>query len=125
MKLTEFAVVHERGDASQLLDDPLVHCRAGRQLVLTYVSRQGLMDYCRVPGVRQITLRQWNMVVDRNLDAFSRIIEAKFERDDWMIYSIRGRVLPRLVVTLQDMESSTEDFSIDVLDLDAGFGRRA
>jgi hypothetical protein len=70
MRLSHFAVVHARGGASAVLDDPLVHCFADNQVVLTYVSRQALMDYFHVPGDRRITLAQWNLVVDRNLDAF-------------------------------------------------------
>jgi hypothetical protein len=36
--------VHERGDAAPLIDHPLVHCFAGNQIVLAYISRQALMD---------------------------------------------------------------------------------
>src|SRR5436189_5883447 len=86
MKPSTFHVVHERGDAAPLLDDPLIHCQAGRQLVLAYVSRTALMDYFRIPGDKRITLQQWNLVVDRNLDAFKRIIEGKFERDEWELH---------------------------------------
>jgi hypothetical protein len=73
-----FAVVHRRDNASALSDDPPVHCYAGKQIVLTYISRQALEDYFRIPCDERITLAQWNLVVDRNLDAFKRIIEAKF-----------------------------------------------
>ena len=60
MKLSAFAVVHERGDVSAVLDDPLVHSYSGKQLILTYVSRQALMDHFRIPGDSGITLAQWN-----------------------------------------------------------------
>jgi hypothetical protein len=121
MKLSAFAVVHERGDASAVLDNPLVHCYSGKQLILTYVSRQALMDYFRVPGDSRVTLAQWNLVVDRNLEAFSRIIEAKYERDDWDVHSAYGQSYPRVTVTLEDMRRSGEQFTIEVLKLDAGF----
>jgi hypothetical protein len=124
MKLSMFNVVHERGDAAPLLDDPLVHCYAGNQFVLAYISRQALMDYFRVPGDSRITLQQWNLVVDRNLDAFKRIIEGKFERDEWEVYKTLGQSYPRLLITLDDMQSNGERFTADVLDLDAGFWRR-
>jgi hypothetical protein len=93
MKLSHFAVVQARGGASAMLDDPLVHCFDDKRVVLTYVSRQALMDYFRVPGHRRITLAQWNLVVDRNLDAFKRIIEAKYARGDWQVHNTLGQSL--------------------------------
>ena len=94
MKLSMFSVVHERGDTAPLLDDPLIHCQATRQLVLAYVSRTALMDYFRIPGDKRITLQQWNLVVDRNLEAFKRIIEGKFERDEWEMEERLGQSYP-------------------------------
>jgi hypothetical protein len=120
-----FAVVHERGSASALFDDPLVHCYAGKQIVLAYISRQALEDYFRIPGDVRITLAQWNMVVDRNLEAFKRIIEAKFARDDWALHNAQGQTYPKLLVTLEDMQRSSEKFTIEVLKLKGGFWRRA
>ena len=94
MKLSMFSVVHERGDTAPLLDDPLIHCQAARQLVLAYVSRTALMDYFRVPGDKRITLQQWNLVVDRNLEAFKRIIEGKFEHDEWEVEKDWAKAIP-------------------------------
>lgn len=121
MALSNFNVVHERGGT---FDDPLVHCYAGRQLVLTYVSLEALRDYFHVPGDVRITLRQWNLVVDRNLGAFKPIIEAKFARDEWDFHNAYGQSYPKLVVTLEDMRRSGEEFTIDVLGLDAQFRHR-
>lgn len=45
VKLSTLSVVYERGDAAPLLDDPLIHCQAGQQLVLAFVLRNALMDY--------------------------------------------------------------------------------
>jgi hypothetical protein len=126
MKLSHFAVVHARGGASIVLDDPLVHCFADKQVVLTCVSRQALMDHFHVPGDRRITLAQWNLVVDRNLDAFERIIEAKYARGDWELYNtLWGQSFPKIVITLEDMQSSGKEFTMDVLNLDAEFWARA
>jgi len=124
MKLSMFAVVYERGDVFTFLDDPLVHCYADKQLVLTYISRQALMDYFRVPGNSHVTVQQWSLVVDRNLDAFKRIIEAKYERDDWKVHNAYGQSYPKLVVTLEDMQRSGEEFTAEVIYLDAGFRLR-
>ena len=82
MRLSDFNVVHGRDDVSAL-DDPLVHCFDGKQVVLAYVARQALMDYFRIAGNQAVTLRQWNLVVDRNLEAFKAIIEAKYKNGDW------------------------------------------
>jgi hypothetical protein len=121
MKLSKFSVVHERGDAAPLLDDPLIHCQFNRQLVLAYVSRTALMDYFRIPGDKRITLQQWNGVIDRNLDAFKRIIEGKFERDQWDVHTRLGQIYPRVLVMLEDMQRSGEQLTAEVLNLDAGF----
>jgi hypothetical protein len=91
MHLSDFNVVHERGDSSQLLDDPLIQCFAGDQVVLAYVSRQALMDHFRVPGDVRITLNQWSLVVDRHIDDFKPIVEGKFERDEWQFVEKHGR----------------------------------
>jgi len=117
MALSKFVVAPARGDGAT--GNPHIRCHAGRQLVLTDVSEVALEDYFRVPGDAGITLQQWNLVVDRNLDAFKRIIEAKYERDDWQVHNAYGQSYPKLVVTLEDMQRSGAHFSIDVLDLDA------
>ena len=113
MKLSMFSVVHERGDTAPLLDDPLIHCQAARQLVLAYVSRAALMDYFRIPGDKRITLQKWNLVVDRNLEAFKRIIEGKFERDEWEVEKRLGQSYPRMLITLEDMQRSGEQFKAE------------
>ena len=61
----------------------------------------------------------------RKFDAFSGIIEAKYERDDWDVHSAYGQSYPRLTVTLEDMRCSGEQFTIEVLKLDAGFRSRS
>jgi hypothetical protein len=70
MKLSTLAVVHARNEG---FGDPLIHCHAGKQLVLTYVARKALEDYFRVPGGTPVTLQQWNLVVDRSLFQIERI----------------------------------------------------
>jgi hypothetical protein len=120
MKLSMFSVVHERGDTAPLSDDPLIHCQAGKQLVLAYVSRAALIDYFRILREMRITVEQWNRVVDRNLDAFKRIIEGKFERDEWEMQERLGQNYPRMLITLGDMQRSGEEFTAKASDLDAG-----
>lgn len=124
MKLSDFSVVHARGNTGAFLDDPLIHCFAGQQVLLVYVSRQALMDYFRIPGGQRISLRQWNLVVDRNIDLLKPIIESKFDRDDWDIYNAHRQSYPRLVLTLEDLQQCSEKLTITVLDIDAGFRPR-
>jgi hypothetical protein len=121
MQLSSFEVAHARGDAGLIIDDPLIRCFAGDQMVLAYVSRQALMDYFRVPGDQRISLNEWNLVVDRHLDGFKPIIQQKFEGDDWDIYNSYNQSYPKIVVTLQDMQRSEYPFSMDVLNPRAGF----
>ena len=124
MSLSSFMVVHARGADSPMFDDPLVHCFAEKQIVLAYISRQALMDYFQIPGDRRITLKDWNLVVDRHLDGFTPIIESKFENDQWDIFNSFGQSYPRIVITLEDMRRSGYPFTIDVLDLKAGWQNR-
>jgi hypothetical protein len=98
-------------------DDPLIHCQDGRQLMLAYVSRMALMDYFRIPGEKRITMQQWNVVVDRNLDAFKRIVEAKYKRGEWEVHNTQGQSYPRVLVRLEDMQCSGEQFTAEVLNL--------
>lgn len=79
------------------------------------------MDYFQIPGERHLTLSDWNLVVDRNLDSFKSIIETKFDRDEWEVYSAYGQNYPKVVITLEDMTRSGQQFTISVLDMDARF----
>ncbi|MFZ0847118.1 MAG: hypothetical protein WAM62_15135 [Pseudolabrys sp.] len=119
MVLSNFAVVHARAD--EMFGDPLVHCHTDKQLVLSYVAREALEDYFRIAGEDRRTLRQWNLVVERNLEAFGRIITKKYERDEWAVHNAHGQSYPRITITLQDMQDCGEKFSDDVLKLDANY----
>ena len=91
-------------------------------MVLAFVSRTALDDYFRVPGSERRTLRQWNLVVESNRDAFARIVTSKYERGQRSTYrSTIGQSFPRVDVTLADMEGCGEKFHDDVLKLRASF----
>jgi hypothetical protein len=75
------------------------------------------MDYFNVPGDQRITLQQWNLVVDRNLDAFKQIIEGKFERDEWDVQKRQGQSYPHMLITLEDMQRGGEQFAASARDL--------
>jgi hypothetical protein len=118
MRLSSFEVLYERHDAAQLLDDPLIRCFVGDQMVaLACVKRSALMDRFRVPGDRIITLNEWNVVVESNLAAFEAIIQRKYDSGDLS----RGKSYSTIIVTLQDMERGGHDFSMSVLDVKGHF----
>ena len=55
-----------------------IHCFDCKQLVLAFVERTALADYfsmARIPGMRVS-----NLIVDHNLEAFARIVTAKYSR---------------------------------------------
>jgi hypothetical protein len=117
MTLTGFGVV--QAAYGSRIGDPLVHCYDGKQLVLAYVERQALMDYFRIPGGASITLAGWNSVIERNLDAFERIIAAKYDSGDWYRHRAYGQNYPRLFLTLGDIERSGEKLIADFAELEA------
>ena len=121
MALSSFAVVHARTDGEEhTIDEPLIHCFDGKQLVLAFVERTALADYfsmARRPGMRVS-----NLIVDRNLEAFSRIVTAKYSRGQVDAYSAYDdQTFPRVDITLEDMERSGEQFTAVVLKPEAAF----
>ena len=84
--------------------------------VLAFIPTVHLDDYFRRS---HLSGKQANLLVDRNLDAFARIISAKFERGAHRPYSRFGSTLPRVDITLDDLESSGETMTDSVLELSA------
>src|SRR5262245_10000200 len=120
MKLSDFEVAHKPGPATTF-GDPLIRCYDGSQLVQGYIDRKALDDYFQLPGGERITVQQLEFVVQQNLDAFARIIDAKYQRGEFITVDLPGGKYPRVVVTEQDMTASGEKLSADVLKLKAGF----
>lgn len=113
IKFPSCCVLHGRdpSGAPVFMTDPLVKCEAGKQLVLAEISRQALNDHYYPNGVApRLPLSHWNQKVEQNLAAFQRIIEAKFNNDDWSIYNTLGQSFPKITVTLEDMLRSGEQF---------------
>jgi hypothetical protein len=118
MKLTAFAVVHSRIDGVEhTVDAPLIHCFDGKKIVLAYVSRTALEDYFSLSA--RPSMQDSNLLVDRNLDALSRIVTSKYERGERSVYNTFGQSYPRVDVTLEDMKSSGEEFTAEVLKVKA------
>jgi hypothetical protein len=118
MTLTDFAVVHSRIDGVEhTVDAPLIHCFDGKQRVLAFVSRNALEDYFSL-SVRP-SMQDGNLLVDRNLDAISRIVAAKYERGERSVYTTFGQSYPRVDITLEDMKDSGEEFTAAVLNVKA------
>jgi hypothetical protein len=121
VSLSDFQVMHERGGNKSSLADPLIQCFDGNKMVLAFVSRTGMDDYFRVSGSERRTLKQWNLVVESNRDAFAKIIAGKYERGDRSTYQGAGQTFPRVDVILADMERCGEKLRDDVLKVQTSF----
>ncbi len=108
--LTDLEVVHAQPDS----DFVVLHGFHGNQMVLAFIRIIDLDDHFRR---RHLSGRQANMVVDRNIEAFTRIISAKYERGEYRPFSRFGSTLPRVDVTLQDLDRSGERLTDEVADI--------
>jgi hypothetical protein len=111
MTLTGLQVVHAQPDAEFVV----LHGWHGRQMVLAFIPTMHLEDHFRRSN--RLTGKEANLLVDRNLDAFARIISSKYERGEYRPYSRFGSTLPRVDITLEEIEQSGEEFTDSVLDL--------
>jgi hypothetical protein len=114
MTLTGLRVIHAQPDS----DFVVLNGWHGRQTVLAFIPKMHLEDYFRR---QRLTGKEANLVVDRNLEAFARIISSKYERGEYRPYSRFGSPLPRVDVTLADIEASSECLTDSVLTLSAGW----
>ena len=118
MALTGFAVVHARVDGIEhTVEAPLIHCFDGKQIVLAYVSKTALEDYFGLST--RLSMDDSNLLVDRNLEAFTRIITAKYEHGERSLFDEFGQRYLRVDVTLDDMQSSGDEFTAEVLKVKA------
>jgi hypothetical protein len=120
MALSGFTVVHARSDGEAHSDDAvLLHCFDDRQLVLAFVGRAALTDYFRLP--QRPTMRESNLIVEQNKEAFAGIVTAKYERGLTSQHNRFGQSYPRVDVTLDDMLRSGQRFTADVLKPEVAF----
>ena len=110
--MRNFQVLYEKPNA---LNDVLIHCWDGDQLVLAFVSREALDDYFRSRS--SLTIQQRNLLVDRNLDIFKRIIEKKYKNGQHSTYSRLGQDYKRIDIKLFDIERNGERLTDQVLDI--------
>jgi hypothetical protein len=110
MSLSHFAVIHAQPDSFSVV----VQAWDDGEMVLAFIPREVLEDHFRRSGVKG---KAANLVVDRNLEAFARIISAKYERGEHRPYARAGSTLRRIDITLEDIESSGEKLSDSVLDM--------
>lgn len=85
-----------------------------KEMVLALIPTIHLEDYFRQ---RQLSGKEANLLVDRNLQAIARIISAKYERGEHRPYSRFGSTLPCVDIILEDLETSDEEMTDSVLDL--------
>jgi len=113
--LSNLHVIHAQPDD----DFVVLNGFDGAKMVLAFIPVVHLDDLFRV---RHLSGKQANVLVDANLEAFARIISNKYERGEHRPYSRFGSTLPRVDLTLEEMEQSGETFSKTVLDTLAGSG---
>lgn len=111
MSLTNFRVVHAQPDS----DIVVLHGWHGKQMVLAFIPTEHLDDHFRLAA--HLSGKEANLLVDSNLDAFARIISAKYERGEQRPYSRFGSTLPSVHITLEDIETSGEKLTDSVLNL--------
>jgi len=114
MVLTGFQVIHAQPDC----DLVVLHGWHKQEMVLAFIPKIHLEDHFRR---QRLSGKEANLVVDRNLEAFARIISAKYERGEYRPYSRFGSTLPSVHITLDDIEASGETLTDSVLDLSAGW----
>jgi hypothetical protein len=114
VSLKDFSVIHAQPDSEVVV----LHCWHDKQMVLAFIPKMHLEDALRRD---RLTGKEANLVVDRNLEAFARIISAKYERGEYRPYSRFGSTLPRIDINLEDIEASGETLTDSVLDLSAGW----
>ena len=112
MVLKHVQVIHAQPDTDYVVLNGL----HGTQMVLAFIEVIHLDDYFRR---RHMSGREANLVVDRNINAFAHISSAKYERGEYRPYSRFGSTLPRVDITLDDIESSGEQLTDSVLDVKA------
>ncbi len=110
MVLSNLQVVHAQPDS----DLVVINGWHGTEMVLAFIPTVHLDDYFRRS---HLSGKQANLLVDRNLDAFARIISAKFERGAHRPYSRFGSTLPCIDINLGDLEASGEAMTDSVLDM--------
>ena len=114
MALRDFDVVHAQPDS----DLVIVTARDGQHTVLTFIPTMHLEDHFRI---RTLSGKQANLLVDRNIQAFSHLISAKYERGDYGAYSRYGSTFPRVDIALEDIESIRESLTASVLAMEGQF----
>jgi hypothetical protein len=110
MVLRNVNVVHAQPDGEFVV----LHGWHDRQMVLAFIATEHLDDYFR--RSEHLSGKKANLVVDRNLDAFARIMSAKYERGEYRPYSRFGSTLPSVDITLDDIAASGETLTDSVLD---------
>lgn len=110
--LHTFNVIREAADFEGR--GTLIHCFDDLKLILTVVPREAVEDYF---GLTALTSEQRALLVDRNIESFKSIIEAKYRAHLFGSYEGHGRSYPLLTVTEHDMRDSRLEFTSTVLEM--------
>lgn len=110
--LQHVQVIHAQPDS----DYVVLNAMHGKLMVLGFIEVIHLDDHFHR---RHMSGREANLVVDRNIESFARIMSAKYERGEYRPYSRFGSTLPRVDITLDDIKASGETLTDSVLDVKA------
>lgn len=103
MALTGLTVVRTAND----YDGTLIFGFDGVERVLALVTRTALDDHFgwpwSRPGEKRPTLREYHLVVDRNLAAIEPVVREKYARDDFSFHRGGGATLKLVTITAADL----------------------
>jgi hypothetical protein len=115
--LSQFGVVQ---DHSEQPDAVLVTCFDGAQTLLVFISHEVIDNYFRR---QDLTVRQRNLLVMRNLDQLVPVISGRYERGEVSTYASQtGRAYARIDLMPADLEQAPEKLTDSVIDIDAHAG---
>lgn len=115
--LTDLTVVHAGAD----FDGTVIHAFDGRDLVLTLVTRTALENHFgwpwSLPDQKLPSMRENQLVVDRNLAALEPIIQEKYRRGDYGILNRYGSSPIFIEITSADIPRGKIELTDSVIQM--------
>lgn len=97
----DLCIVHVRPDQDAVA---IFGSHDGKPILVT-IAKSAVEDHFRR---RHLTVKETNLLVDRNIQAFGRIAAAKFERGDYRMIARAGAIVPCIDLDRADLEASGE-----------------
>jgi hypothetical protein len=118
MNLSNFVVVRDHTD---LANRALIQCFDGNRTVLVSITQHALGDYFHRSD---LTPRQRDLLIDRNLEVLAPVISDKYERGEFRAHfdPIGRPFAPLVELTLGDLQRAPFRLSDTVIEIDARAG---